>query len=641
MVSPEILLGIIREGWSRGGELVTRLQPPVQWSVANRSHAFNLHAWEPISQLLAGAQRFKQSSYLEFALAAALDWLRIFQVPALEVKTYEQLDALLGQREEFVWYDMGVGLRCYRMAYILDVAARDDSIPDADFLLLLRGLYFHLEAVSRPQFFRGHNNHGIFQALGQMAASSRFAYLPGMAAHRIQAAARARRLLDGHVFRSGVHKEHSPGYHGLVLDALLGVLRAGLIADPETVEVAGRMEEAFSWMIMPNASLVPFGDTNGEPLYRNAKASIPYGNVELIHMVSKGHGGRRPTPGLKVYNDAGLVFARFAPQGKSDEEESKSKTGSGRSTPYSKWSYLAQTAAFHSRAHKHADNLSFVWYDFDGVILTDPGRYEYLGRTEPGSDLAKDGFWYSDPKRIYVESTEAHNCIQIDGRNHSRVGVEPFGSAIVAARQQSGAVVTECFTTYYGSIQHRRLLVWSPRQFLLVVDKVLDRGGELHDVTQRFHFAPPWKLERNDNGWKASHRDATKPPLQVRSLLPGVTPQDAISGQVEPRLLGWCVNRDGKFVPAHTVAYDAKGASSAEFATLFVFAEKINCVGSRLIGAGGKPTDVFVWAAGANSGKVTITREADESSSVKIVRWDEQADEPSPEAKSPRTGEAS
>jgi hypothetical protein len=624
VINPELLLGIIREGWHRDGELVARLQPPVQWQVANRSHAFNLHAWEPISQLLAGAQRFKQRAYVEIALAVVLDWLRIFQIPALEVKTYDQLDALVGQREDFVWYDMGVGLRCYRLAYIVDVAARDSKVTDADFLLLIRGLYFHLEAVARPGFFRGHNNHGIFQALGQLAASSRFAYLPDMPAHRMQAAGRVRRLLDNHVFRSGVHKEHSPGSHGLVLDALLGALKADLIADPETLEVAGRMEEAFAWMIMPNGALVPIGDTNGEPLYRNTKSSIPYSNAELIFLISKGRSGTGPAPGLKVYHDAGLIFARFPPPKAPGAEGPGGEADNPGEVPYSAWSYLAQTAAFHSRAHKHADNLSFVWHDLGSTILTDPGRYEYLGRTEPGSDLAKDGFWYADPKRIYVESTEAHNCIQIDGRNYPRVGVEPFGSAIVTATQQGGTVVTECLASYFGSIRHRRVLVWLPRQFLLVVDKVTDRAGRPHDVTQRFHFAPPWTLERADNGWTATHRDPAMRPIQVRSLLPGVTAQKPIQGQIEPRLLGWCVDGEAGFVSAPTVAYDAKGTASARFATLFVFAEEVAFVGSQLTGADGKLTDVFVWAAAGNSRKVTITHEMDETCSVRITGWNEQ-----------------
>jgi len=625
VINPDLLLGIIRDGWHRDGALVARLQPPVQWQVANRAHAFNLHAWEPISQLLAGAQRFKQDSYLDIALAVVLDWLRTFQVPAFEVKTYAQLDALLGQKENFIWYDMGVGLRCYRIAFIVDVAARDSKIADAEFLLLIRSLYFHLEALSRPQFFRGHNNHGIFQALGQMAASCRFAYLPGMPAHRMQATGRIRRLVDGHVFRSGVHKEHSPGYHGLVLDALLGMLKAKMIAEPEMLEIVGRMEEAFAWMVMPNGALVPIGDTDCKPLWRNSPSSIPYGNAELVFLASKGRSGARPAPGLKVYHDAGLIFARFPPAPARQKAEPTGKENNPRDPSYSSWSYLAQTAAFHSRAHKQADNLSFVWYDAGGPILTDPGRYEYLGRTEPGSHLARDGFWYADPKRIYVESTEAHNCIQIDGRNYPRVGVEPFGSAVVSATCQDGAVVTECRASYFGSIEHRRVLVWQPRQFLLVVDKVKDRDGHPHDVMQRFHFAPPWTLERADNGWTASRRPPATRPIQVRSLVPAVAAQDAIQGQVDPRLLGWCVDGEGEFVPAATVAYQAKGVASARFATLFVFSDKIKFVGSELVGPDGKPTEVFVWATAGNSSKVTITQEMDETSSVKIVRWDEPA----------------
>lgn len=78
-------------------------------------------------------------------------------------------------------------MRCCEIDFIADVAACDGKVADAKFLPLIGSPYFHLEALSLPQFFRSHDNRGIFQALGQLAASSRFADPPDMAARRTQA----------------------------------------------------------------------------------------------------------------------------------------------------------------------------------------------------------------------------------------------------------------------------------------------------------------------------------------------------------------------------------------------------------------------------------------------------------------------
>ncbi len=175
--------------------------------------------------------------------------------------------------------------------------------------------------------------------------------------------------------------------------------------------------------------------------------------------------------------DEGYVFAR------SDYPE----------TPGAPWWYFAQTASFHSRVHKHADDLSFVWSDRGLPILVDPARFAYSGKTERGSDLAKQGFWYADPKRIYVESTRAHNTVEIDGRSYNRTRT-PYSSALRYAGEQDGLIVTECHHRPAGTVLHIRLLTLAPGRFLLVVDWLFDRSGTAHDFRQHVHFHPDWHV---------------------------------------------------------------------------------------------------------------------------------------------------
>jgi hypothetical protein len=43
---------------------------------------------------------------------------------------------------------------------------------------------------------------------------------------------------------------------------------------------------------------------------------------------------------------------------------------------------------------------------------------------------------YSDPNRIYVETTRAHNTVEIDGLSHPRRNVQPYGSGLVGWGEQ-------------------------------------------------------------------------------------------------------------------------------------------------------------------------------------------------------------
>lgn len=293
-----------------------------------------------------------------------------------------ELDAALGRREDLVWYDMGVGVRCYRLAYLLDVAARDGRYADEDVELMARALYFHNEALSRDSLFRSHNNHGVYQALGQLACSRRFEQLPKMGDYDRLAARRLETLCKDHFFESGVHKEHSPGYHYMVLNSLIGARNAGLLPGTSCADLLRRAELALMWMIMPDGRVCPIGDSDPRSVRLNNPADVIYEDPQLAHVISAGSIGEPPPAAVQSYQDAGYVFARLP-----------SRPGQ----PPEQWSYLAQIAGFHSRTHKHADHLSFVWFERGQEVLVDAGRYGYLGRTEPRSALAKQGYWYSNP----------------------------------------------------------------------------------------------------------------------------------------------------------------------------------------------------------------------------------------------------
>lgn len=543
--------GLVEACFSRAGCVLNSLRPPIPWDDYPRQFRFLLHAWEPISILLAAHSSSGNQACLEAAADFALDWLQKFQGPAFERGPMETVSEQASNPEHFAWYDMAVGMRIYRLAYLAEAIIRGNSRPAEECELLLQSLRFHHEILADPSFFRGHTNHGLYQALAQLAASRRLNDL--LPAGQFQSLARERLLncLSEHFFiDEGVHAEHSPGYHRMVLGSLIGASEAGLLGKNQN-ELLARAEEALMWMIMPNGSLAPFGDTDHGSIHCDQSIAERCRDPHLRHALTTGTLGESPPSGVKAYKTAGYAFARvYSRDGGADPARA---------------SYLAQLAAYHSRVHKHADHLAFVWSEGTIPILTDPGRFGYLGRTSRGDGLYEQGFWYSDPRRVYVESTRAHNCIEIDARSQPRLKTAVFGSALVQADFQNGLVVFDSKIVLRPSMLHRRTLILAPGEFLVVLDWLFDRRGAPHDFRQWFQFAPGWSVNQVGQGYEGRCGDIT---VHAIDLLGASNPSEVMVGQKEP-LQGWTSINAGSLVPSPSFCFARHQTERSAFATLF------------------------------------------------------------------------
>jgi hypothetical protein len=66
----------------------------------------------------------------------------------------------------FGWYDMAIGMRAYRLAYLVDAAARHTRIDDDTIHLLLDCVSLHVTAFGNEDLFAEHSNHGFYFAAG-------------------------------------------------------------------------------------------------------------------------------------------------------------------------------------------------------------------------------------------------------------------------------------------------------------------------------------------------------------------------------------------------------------------------------------------------------------------------------------------
>lgn len=543
-------LKILKKGWVRRKYPPIHLREGVPWQLSNpaeRSWNFYIHCWDMLDSLLKAHSQTGEGQFLEPSIWVALDWARMFSNPK---------DKALSP---FAWYDMAVGLRAYRLAYIIDAGTKSGLLAPEDHELLWRSLEQHQMYLADDANISFHNNHGYYQVVAQLAMGRRFAKVSNrMAEAYVQGKARLQRMLSQQFGSDGVHREHSPDYHRMVYDTLKSLIDSRLVIDEYDIRRAYEIERSLSWFVLPNRHIVNFGDSDYRLLSRKPdEANRKWLTPEMQYVVTKGVAGALPPEDYKVFPESGYFIVRRRTAEKTED--------------FSHYSYLAQTAAFHSRTHKHADDLSFVWSDRGADILVDAGRYGYIGKVEKCTELWEKGFWYTDPNRIYCESTRAHNTLEFDGRDYLRKGVKPYGSAIKRwLRTDKPLFAVETEVKQHGSIRHVRVLIFNPARWLLVFDWFHDNLRHPHEVKQWFHLAPNLQLHKNTDGYHVPIPD-TEQPLRVIPLLSGAVLSRPYLAEESPEMQGWWSPKEREIIPAYAFSFKQCGVYTGMFATLFDF----------------------------------------------------------------------
>jgi hypothetical protein len=447
---------IIDVGWKFEEFPPIVLSPATDWlTVAeeNRTWAFTLHTWEFLDPVIREYLNTGDNSLLSWALEIATSW-----------KTAATSSASEGS---MAWYDMALALRSPRLVGILHLAVQAEVAPET-VCGLLELVLAHQDAHEAEASFISRNNHGFYAALGQIILAQSTACIPNMDSLLIQAESRMRTMVEQQFHSDGGHVEHSPDYHRMLLGSFQQAISQGVIKDSEIQHRIEKASEALGWFVQPNGKMLQFGDSPGRDMVvRKSKAL----NASTRFLTTDGLEGTPNSQELYVLKETGYAICRTpAPL------ENGQLAGS---------SYLALAAGFHSRAHKHCDDLSLVWWHEGVEVLVDGGRYGYGPQLPSGSPLRAQGYYYADPVRQFVESVWAHNTVAVDGKNHDRRR-SPYGSGLVSAASDDGVfrILAEVPQTGW---RHTRELLYEPGQRLSVVDTVVAEDDEPHDYSVHFN----------------------------------------------------------------------------------------------------------------------------------------------------------
>jgi hypothetical protein len=516
----------------RLNELIVDLRLPLSWRdlcLDNRSHGFHLHAWEFMNASLGEYSLTGDLAPLKWCLRLAASWCEAFSVDDKESAT-------------MAWYDMALAARAPKLSFLLQEALRHD-MGGAFTELLHASVVQHQKAIFAPGAFAVHNNHGFYTAFGELSFARRLRHLPAMDLLWDQGSQRMRAVATRQFAEDGGHLEHSPDYHRMLVDSFLSAIETGLVDDPEVKARVQRAQWVLDWFVQPDGTIVQIGDSAAKRV-RRREASIARPGQ---------HDQPCPSPqqSLLVLPTTGYVVVR-------DEANSEKPADHA---------YLTLMAGFHSRTHKHADDLSLTWFDGGGEVLIDSGRFGYLDLLPPDSPLRLEGFFYGRPERQYVEGTRAHNTVEVDGRSHERRNRRPYGSAIVSA-DQIGARFVACAEVDHGTWHHRREIVLHPGRWLCIRDILAARDEQRHDFRAWWNLAEKLALESvdGDDMLRFGREDGGE--ITVRSFDDSslVLP---VRGQVAP-LRGWRSKQDGEFTPAWSFACEATNRQSHTFDTAFM-----------------------------------------------------------------------
>src|SRR5699024_927753 len=280
----------------------------------------------------------------------------------------------------------------------------------------------------KDDFYAGLNNHGMFQDMGLIAYTLfKFEKFPE---NEIFNKAMDRLVnYFKEVFTSeGIHKEHAPSYHILLIYSLKQILQALNKVEYEDDRVTflkdifKKGEDYTINIIMPDFKLPNISDSTVINMSTIGRYKELFDSEEYKFITTAGEEGVIPTPLIKAYPKTGYLVAR------------------------NKWEkeavYFLFLASYHMHYHKHTDDLSFILYK-NGPIFVDAGPHSYN---------------YKDPMTQYAYSQYGHSTLIVNDKSLPRTDFK-FDDVYVenhSINDKDNAFVIKARNQRYENVIHTR-----------------------------------------------------------------------------------------------------------------------------------------------------------------------------------------
>ncbi|MGO2360418.1 MAG: heparinase II/III family protein, partial [Brachybacterium tyrofermentans] len=122
-------------------------------------------------------------------------------------------------------------------------------------------LAWHLDELHEDRAFNPRNNHGFYTAVSQVHAGRYLRMLPDAARTAEEGEERLALMARSQFAADGVHLEHSPDYHRMLLNSFELAVQDDLILDEEIRARIQRAAYVLGWMIQPDGTILQMGDS--------------------------------------------------------------------------------------------------------------------------------------------------------------------------------------------------------------------------------------------------------------------------------------------------------------------------------------------------------------------------------------------
>ncbi|MFZ5548501.1 MAG: heparinase II/III family protein [Pseudomonadota bacterium] len=447
----------------------------IEWQLSDRNAEFAMHAWRFLNPIW---KQPEDSSGLEH-LGEALSLMRIWSQYAAS-----------GGKAASLWYDMAVGIRAIHLSLVISLVRALGLHDEPAFVFLGDLARAHLANLRDPKT-TARANHGMWQMMGLKYLAKAQDGVEDAYADKAM-----RGLVDAAFDVNGVNTENSPFYHLYNLQLLRRIPRplfSAMAAHLESIETRGR--QVTEWLTAPDGSFYRFGDTEGKgvPMRRLVDAVSTEGGVAFKDLSSSGYALVRGDPANP--ETRGFGFAMHVPAS--------------------------------SRAHAHADHLSFILYHRGRELFADSGKYIY-----------ERGDW-----RDYFVSDCAHSTVGLVGEVMLPKHVA-LQDGVLEPMAGHGDRVTLTGRVKKGALTHRRIVEVQAASTIRIKDLL---EGAAADIEVRFQLATdiepcmrPGGVDLHRDGQLVARLDIDQ---QLRNAA-------VYRGEPQGRLRGWISFEYGKKTPA-------------------------------------------------------------------------------------------
>ncbi|WP_052256875.1 accessory Sec system protein Asp2 [Salinicoccus sp. YB14-2] len=379
------------------------------WETESKSRSLRrwLHTHIFLSDFTRAYSETKDEKYFTESFKLLNDWFETFPV--------EKIDSI----DPLAYHDEGTAIRLlfwfkYYNQFI-------ELFQPEQLSLFESKIEETVTLLNSDEFYAGLNNHGMFQDMSLLAYSF-YKYEDFSESDIFNKALERIYIYFREVFTSeGVHKEHAPSYHVLLLHSLKQILTSLNLADysdfrtDSLKDIFGKGEIYTINITMPDFKLPNISDSTHSTQI-NMSTSGVYRNLfnseEYKFITSGGKEGKQPLPLMKNFPESGYLIAR----------DGWKKTST----------YFLFLASYHMHYHKHTDDLSFILYK-NGPIFIDSGPHNYNYK-EPFTEYAYSQFAHSTLivnnnslprtdykfKDVYISDSQvdtANNTFSVEGTN--------------------------------------------------------------------------------------------------------------------------------------------------------------------------------------------------------------------------------